>query len=392
MDETLNKSNILDRTETVIIGGGIIGVCTAYFLAKKGRDVVLVDRGVIGAGTSTHCNGSIVCGSEKFSMYNCVSNELYVQLISELGEDFHYRREGSLKIIGTQKNFKKYSDLIERQKEYNPQARIISREDLKQLEPNLALENVVAAVEYPSDADLNPYLAVKNIVRGAEKRGVRVYRSNEVRAIDRDGKKNRYIIHTSKGKVITEKVVNAGGSWSPQIGEMVGINIPVVPLRGQVVVTENIYPIVSKKVNEAESKKCTIDYGGHLIDLNITFVYEPTPHGNCLIGRSEEFVGFDNRTTLPVISKLCRRAAKFIPKLKKLNIIRTYSGLRPFCADGLPIISEVVGMPGFYIATGHGGNGISMGPVTGVLLSEMVTGQSQRLPWDIFSLDRFQQT
>jgi glycine/D-amino acid oxidase-like deaminating enzyme len=126
-----------------------------------------------------------------------------------------------------------------------------------------------------------------------------------------------------------------------------------------------------------------------LESLGIAFVFEPTLSNNFLIGSSRAFVGFDTQVSIEVMQGLAERAIRFFPVMEDIHVIRAYAGLRPYVDDHMPIISKVDEVPGFYIAAGHEGDGIGLSPLTGKLISQMVTGEETILPIDALSINRF---
>jgi len=125
--------------------------------------------------------------------------------------------------------------------------------------------------------------------------------------------------------------------------------------------------------------------------LGIAFVFEPTLSNNFLIGSSRAFVGFDTDVSVEVMQGLAERAIRFFPAMKDIHVIRAYAGLRPYVEDHIPIISKVDEVPGFYIAAGHEGDGIGLSPLTGKLISQMITGEETILPIDTLSISRFKE-
>jgi len=125
--------------------------------------------------------------------------------------------------------------------------------------------------------------------------------------------------------------------------------------------------------------------------FGIAFVFEPTLSDNFLIGSSRAFVGFDTDVSIEVMQGLAERAIRFFPVMKDIHVIRAYAGLRPYVADHMPIISKVDEVPGFYIAAGHEGDGIGLSPLTGKLISQMITGEETILPIDTLSINRFKE-
>ena len=190
----------------------------------------------------------------------------------------------------------------------------------------------------------------------------------------------------SHGKIATRAVVNAAGPWSPSIGKMVGMEIPVRPRRGHIIVTEAAPKIVRHKVMEAFYTQ-TIDTA--VDDLQVACVVEDTKSGILLLGSSREFVGFDKNLRLDAIQRIVQRAIRFFPVLSKLNAIRAYIGFRPYTPDHKPILGACESVPGFYLATRHEGDDICLGPITGKLIAQLLTGQDLDLSLEPYFLKRF---
>ena len=187
---------------------------------------------------------------------------------------------------------------------------------------------------------------------------------------------------TDKEIIRTERIVNCAGVWASQIGDMVGIDIPIRPRKGMILVTEKTDRIVNQKVHEFGymlSKFEDINYKRDVSKLvedhNIAFTIEPTDADNYLVGGHRAFNGYDIRSENQVIRGIAERAMRFLPVLKDVNCIRAYAGIRPWVIDHLPIVSEVEEVPGFYIASGHEGDGISMAPITGKMITQLISGE-----------------
>jgi sarcosine oxidase subunit beta len=177
---------------------------------------------------------------------------------------------------------------------------------------------------------------------------------------------------------------------------MIDIDIPITPKKGQILVTEQIPPIgetnvwsaeyiVSKLKPEMNKKKNDI-----FSKLGIGFSFTQTSDGNYLIGSTRENVGYNKETNLVALNILVNQAVDFFPIMKNVNIIRTFAGLRPASDDGKPIIGEVESRKGFYIASGHEGDGIALAPITGKLISDMINGTKITYNMDELSIKRFE--
>ena len=385
---------MFDSAEVVVIGGGVIGTSIAYYLAREGVDVALVECGDLASGTSSQANGGVVTGAEPLSPLITYSNDLFKSLAEELSIDFQYRREGSYRLIETEADWDMMSGITAKQSARHLPVKLISERELHNRESNIA-SDIMGAVEYPLDATLNPILYCWTLAHKACQLGVRIHTFTKVSSIEVGNQRQVKSVCTSNGDIVTKNVVNAAGCWAPFIGEMVGINIPIIPRRGQIVVTEATGSIVNKKkLNETGILRTRLQMempGAEREQelLGVGFVYEHTIDGNILLGSSREFVGFNTRTTPEVICAIARRAIRFVPELKRLNCIRSFAGLRPFTSDHLPIISATEEVEGFYIASGHEGTGVGLAPLTGKVISELIIGKKPCVNLEQFSFSRF---
>jgi len=246
-------------------------------------------------------------------------------------------------------------------------------------------KDIAGGAVFPDDAQVQPMLTVFALARAAKEKGAVIQPFTEVKGIElADGAV--MAVHTTAGRIPTKVVVNAAGVWSKAIGDMIGVHVPVLPRKGHIVVTEPVTNIVHRKMMEAGYTQ-TVESEEQ--GLAIATVVEHTQNGNVLLGSSREIVGFDRTVNPEVIRAIVARAIRFFPCLHSIHAIRTYAGLRPFTPDHLPVIGEVDSIKGFYIATGHEGGGIGLGPITGKLISQMITGQRPDLPVEQLSPSRF---
>jgi len=189
--------------------------------------------------------------------------------------------------------------------------------------------------------------------------------------------------------------VNAGGVWAPRIGSMLGVDVPIHPRKGQLIVASRQEMVGLRKV--MEFGYLISKFGGERVvdemteKYGVALVFEPTESQNFLIGSSRQFAGFNTKVNHEVTRYIAKRAVRFYPKIADMTVIRTYAGLRPWTEDHLPIISEVEGIPGFYIAAGHEGDGISLAAVTGKVVEEMLNGKETCIPTDPVRLSRFKE-
>jgi glycine/D-amino acid oxidase-like deaminating enzyme len=390
-------SNIA-KAEMVIIGGGIIGGAIAYYASKAGLDVTVLERGELASGTSSRCDGNILAIDKDpgfDSQMSLKSQQFVHELSHELDHPFEYRAPGSILVCETEEEMAAAEQWVARQKEAGLPFRMLDREDIKQESPFFA-DDLLGGLECATDSTVNPYHLTYALFEGAKKFGAKVVLQTEVTSVQQNPVDKSFRIQTSRGEWSAKKVVNAAGVWSPWIGQMVGVDIPIKPRKGHLIVASRQVPVGLRKV--MEFGYLISKFGGHRnVDqeteqYGVALVFEPTESQNFLIGSSRQFVGFNSKVDLNVVRCMARRALRFYPKICDFNIIRTYAGLRPWTADHLPIISRVDEVPGFYIAAGHEGDGISLAAVTGKLIQELITDQPETsVPVAPLRYDRFKE-
>ena len=195
-------------------------------------------------------------------------------------------------------------------------------------------------------------------------------------------------VTTPQGLIGTETVVNAAGIYAPEIGKMVGLDIPITPRRGQLLVTEALPAFLTRCLLSAGYIAAKYDPGlteGETWGISV----EQTGNGNVLLGSTREFVGFDKRTTPDAVKRIASETTRIIPRLKDAHVIRAFAGLRPYTSDGLPILGKVSSLEGFVMAAGHEGDGIALSPITGQVIAELIVDGKPSIPLDPFSLERF---
>jgi glycine/D-amino acid oxidase-like deaminating enzyme len=384
--------------DVVVVGGGIIGSSAAYHLAKKGVRVMVIEKKEgLSFGASGANQGG--CPLQLFEPplleLARESLKLYKNLSEEIGYDIEYENVGSLVCSVDEKQFSDMEKHVQNKRREGTNVRLIEGHQLRKLEPTLG-EDVVVGVEEWDSCTVNPFKVNYGLAYAARKLGTEFLFSSQVNKIETDKERIASVI-TDREKIKTNFVVNAAGVWTSEIGEMLGLAIPVRPRRGQIIVTEPVplnkrwryildadYSTTSFNLEAIEKSK------NPRIKLGVAGSYVQENTGNWTIGSSRDFAGYDNRVTMQTLKHMAKRATKFMPKLKDVNCIRTFAGLRPFCyIDGLPILSKINNPQNFVIATGHEGEGITLAPITGKLISELIIEDRTSLSIDAFSFSRF---
>jgi sarcosine oxidase subunit beta len=388
----------MKSADVVVIGGGVIGCSVAYHLAKRGIDVTIVERDDIASGTSGACDKAVLLQSKNPGLHLEMALEsvkLFPQLQRDLDTDIEFKNNGGMIVIKTQEQWQVMQEFVERQKKVGLKVELLGREQALQRQPAFA-QDIVGSTYSPMDGEVNPINLTLGFFRGAKKYGAKPLLSTEVRGIKVEKDRVSSVLTTGE-EILTRFVVNACGVYAPVIGRMVGVDIPIIPRRGQIIVTEPVPPLIHGDVNCA--RYITAKFKPELLGndenagLGIGLSLGQTENGNLLIGGTREFVGYDRRTTHRALRAILKHAVSLVPALKDISIIRSFAGLRPYTSDGLPILGEVENLKGFIMAAGHEGDGIALSAVTGKIISEIIADGRTSLNIDMgkLSLSRFKE-
>ena len=349
----------------------------------------MVEKGPLGCGASKAGQCHIVTWEEPeiHLRLSRASKQLYKRLSEELAVDFEYRETGSLAIVETAEGLESFGGVVRRLQAWGIDCRLLDAQEFIEMEPHVA-PDVAGGAYFAEDAQLNPLLATRALAWGAQEHGAEIRTFAEVTGIELTGDGGAVAaVETTAGRIPTKAVVNAAGAWSGQIGKMVGMEIPVVPRKGHLVVTEPVPDnVVNCKLILAAGYMDSLKEGA---DVAVAANVQQARNGNLVLGSSRQFVGFDRAVEPEVISMMLARCVRFFPILEGIHAIRTWAGLRPYSPDLLPIIGGVEGLEGFYVASGHEGIGITQGPITGKLISELVTGEAPEIRLDELAPSRF---
>ncbi|AOV09258.1 NAD(P)/FAD-dependent oxidoreductase [Sporosarcina ureilytica] len=373
-----------------------MGAAIAYYGAKAGLDITVLEKSELASGTSSRCDGNILAIDKDpgfDSQMSLKSQQLVHQLNKELEISFEYRNPGSILVCENDEEMEAANKWVRKQQEAGLDFRMLDREDLRN-ESKYFADDLYGGLECKTDSTVNPYMLTFSMFHSAKKLGAQIHQHTEVTNLKLEAN-GEFRIETTNGVFTAKKVVNAGGIWAPRIGEMVDVDVPITPRKGQIIVASRQQPVGLRKV--MEFGYLISKFGGERVvdpiteKYGVALVFEPTESQNFLIGSSREFVGFNTKVNHEVTKTIARRAVRFYPKIADMTVIRTYAGLRPWTEDHLPIISEVEEVPGFYIAAGHEGDGISLAAVTGKLIEEMINEKETSIPIEPLRLSRFKE-
>ncbi|PSK69035.1 FAD-dependent oxidoreductase [Streptomyces sp. CS149] len=361
--------------EVVIIGAGIVGAACAFHAASAGLGVTVLDRGPVGAGTTSRGEGNILLSDKEPGPeleLARLSRDLWDEASEELGpRSVEFENKGGLVVASTPEGLAALHAFAARQAAVGVRTERVDR--VGEFEPHIA-PGLPGGVRYPQDAQVQPVLAAAGLLRAAVRRGARVRTGEAVAAVTGTGGRINGV-RTADGSVLTaDAVVNAAGTWGGEVGRRLGAPVEILPRRGFVLVTEPLPPMIRHKVYSADyvANVASNDEG-----LETSCVVEGTRAGTILIGASRERVGFDTAMNPDVVALLAAQACRLFPFLRDVHLLRAYRGFRPYCPDHLPVVGPDPRVPGVLHACGHEGAGIGLAPGTGALITAQLLGR----PW-----------
>ncbi|MEV5682481.1 MULTISPECIES: NAD(P)/FAD-dependent oxidoreductase [unclassified Streptomyces] len=374
--------------DVIIVGAGIVGSACAYYAARSGLSVAVVDRGPVAGGTTGAGEGNLLV-SDKVPGAELdlalLSATLWRELADSLPPEIEYETKGGLVVAAGEESLAQLTATARGQRTAGVDARPVTAPEMAELEPHLA-SGMAGGFHYPQDAQVQPALAAAHLLEAARAEGARLYTGEEVTAVLTGPGGAVRGVRTGGRELHAPAVVNAAGTWGGELAALAGVRLPVLPRRGFVLVTEPLPRLIRHKVYAAEYVS---DVSSGSAALQTSAVVEGTPSGPVLIGASRERVGFDRSLSVPVISRLAAQAAALFPFLADVRVLRAYHGFRPYLPDHLPAIGQDSRAPGLYHACGHEGAGIGLAPATGKLVVAAIRGEEPALDPSPFSPDRF---
>lgn len=364
--------------DVVVVGAGVIGTSSAYYLAKAGYRIALVDRGSVGSGTSSACGDALALQTKAPGPKMTLAAEsvrMYHTLGEELDYDLEFRNEGGMVTALTEPEVEHVHALVARLSAAGVPVQLLDGRGAREIQPALS-PSLLASTYCPLDCHINPLRVSFAYARAAQRLGATVFQDAEVTGISVGGGKVQSV-QTNNGPIGTHLVVNAAGAWSSSIAKMAGLEVAVIPRKGQILVTEALPPTVKGRVFAARylmSKlgKSSPDGGA---DYSSGLVAGQQASGNFLVLSTREYVGFDTRSTARAVNDLAGQAAAMLPVLKGVHIVRAFAGLRPATPEGVPVIRRHPELEGMITASGHEGDGICLAPITGRLVVDLAQGR-----------------
>ncbi|MEK7219815.1 MAG: FAD-binding oxidoreductase [candidate division NC10 bacterium] len=367
--------------EVAIVGGGIVGCAAAYYLARRGAKVVLLEKSVIGGEASGRNGGGVraQCRDRRERPLAMASIRLWVGLEAELGFDMEYVQGGNIRMATNEERMAMLRREGEEELADGLAVEMWDRDELRRRAPYLS-DVFIGAKYCPTDGSANPILATRAFGWAARRAGVTLLTQTEAVSVGvQAGRVTSVTGRDRDGGVLVEapRLIHAGGPWTPMLSDTLGIQVPIEPARSVVAVTQRMPPLFKEFISSHDLGV----YGRQAREGHVHIGGIGTP------GRT-----FDQGVPAGVIERLARGAAEAIPALRGASFLRTWTGTLEMTPDRVPIIGPVDGVEGYILASGFSGHGFCLGPIVGKLLSELIVDGEPSLSLREFRLSRFAAT
>ena len=366
--------------QVVVIGGGVMGASTAYHLALRGlRDIVLLEsQSFFGQGATGKCAGGIryQFSTEINVRLSLLSLPMLDRFEDETGQAIDLRKIGYLLLATTERNITEFRRNVALQHSLGVPTEWLDGNEVRRRVPQLAADDVLAATFHGGDGLADPNSVVAGYVSAARRLGVRLFNDAPVTGLETDGRRVT-AVQTPHGRIACEMVVNAAGPWAGLVGALAGVELPIVPVRRQMLTTTAL-PTLDPEFP-------------FVIDFDRSLYFHREGDG-LLTGMSNPHQppGFDESIDEEWNLVHLEEAVARLPLLARAGIRTRWAGLYEVTPDAHPIIGGVPGLDGFYVVAGFSGHGFMHGPAAGLLLSEIILdGRAHTLDIAQLSYERF---
>ncbi len=373
------------HTRVVIIGGGIIGCSTAYHLAKEGwRDVVLIERAKLTSGSTFHAAGLVgqLRSNANVTRLLTQSVDLYKNLEEETGLATGWKMSGCLRLACNEQRMIDYKRQATTARSFGLEMEILSAQECQEKWPIMDGSDVIGGSFMPTDGQANPSDITQALAKGARKGGVKIIEDCAVTAINSlEGKVTG--VCTSQGDITCDVVVNCAGQWAREVGELAGVNVPLVSVEHQYMITEEVEGL-SRDMPTIRDPDRRIYFKEEVGGL-VAGVYEPNPKPWAVDGIPKGFhftlLDSDWDHFEPAVAECIAR----VPALEKTGIKDLVNGPESFTPDGNFILGEAPELENFYVGAGFNAFGIASGGGAGKALAEWIVAGEP--PMDLWPVD-----
>lgn len=348
------------HARAVVIGGGVVGVSTLYHLAKKGwSDSVLIERKELTSGSTWHAAGLLPLFNMSYSVgqIHKYSVKFYEELQEETGMNVGFSKVSNIRLARTKDRWDEYMYYAGIAETIGVRVNMLTPDEVKEIWPLCETDGLLGAIQHPDDGYIQPADLTQALAKGARDRGATIYRNTTVTAIEQleDG---HWKVTTDKGEIVAEHIISCTGSFARKTGEMVGINIPVIPVEHQYIVTEP-HPAIQERrrqglpemgvLRESDSAWYMREEAGGLIlgpyEVGAPVCYVDGPSDD------SEYELFQEE--LDRLMPHIETAMVRVPAFGEVGIKKVYNGAIAYTPDGNPIVGPAPGLKNFWLNEGH---------------------------------------
>ncbi|MFE0756509.1 FAD-dependent oxidoreductase [Inquilinus sp. NPDC058860] len=373
------------QARAVVIGGGIVGVSTAYHLARLGwADTVVIERHKLTSGSTFHAAGLVgqLRSSASITQLLGHSVRLYTELERETGLATGWKMNGGLRLACTEARWTELKRQATTARSFGLEMHLLSPKEAQELWPPMRVDDLVGAAFLPTDGQANPSDITQSLAKGARMAGAAIWEDTEVTGIEtRDGRVTAVV--TSRGRIACEAAVNCAGQWARELGRIVGVNVPLVSVEHQYMVTEPIAGVTRTLPTLRDPDRLT--YWKEEVGGLVMGGYEPNPIAWAIDGIPE---GFNFQLLQPNwdhFQQIVELAMGRVPALETAGVKELIAGPESFTPDGNFILGEAPELRGFYVGAGFNAFGIASGGGAGKALAEWIAGGEP--PYDLWPVD-----
>ncbi len=360
--------------DIAIIGGGIIGMATAYYLSSKNIKLIVIERETIGSGSTSRCIGGI---RQQFSTPSSIKiMKVNLKLFSEMEEEFGFSVEfeqgGYLLLAHNEKLLEVFKNNVKIQQLEGVNVSLISAEEAKNIVPSLNVDGVIGAAYCPDDAQAYPFYILKGYKEGIEKNGGKILTGKPVVNLQ---KKDNFLIELEDGtKIEADKVLLSAGPWTKEIGKIIGLDLPIFPERHEAMITSRMDKFFDPMIVDYRSDGC---YFQQLQTGQIIGCFTPIPN----------VPGIREDVSPDFLPQIAKRMVRLVPALKNASILRHWSGSYSMTPDGSPIVDET-NIKDLFVSAGMSGHGFMFGPALGKYMAHFMLTGEWLVDFSEFAIDR----
>ena len=349
------------RARVVVIGGGVVGVSTLYHLARKGwgEEVLLLEKGELTSGSTWHAAGLLPLFNMSYSVgqIHKYSVELYRKLEQETGQRVGFSQVGNLRLAMNRDRMDEYYQYAATAKTIGVDVRFLNPAQIADLWPLCNTEDLVGGIYHPEDGYIQPADLTQALAIGARNRGAEIHRKTAVVGVSQ-ASSGGWVVHTDKGDIACDHVVSATGNYARQTGAMVGLDVPVLPVEHQYIVTE-AHPALAERKRKGLPELGVLresDGSWYLREENSGFILGPYEKGApcCYVDGPDpkaeyELFQEDIDRLMPHMEAAMAR----VPAFAEAGIKQIYNGAIAYTPDGNPIVGPAWGIDNFWLSEGH---------------------------------------